>query len=206
MYCFNCGTNLEEGNDFCPNCGKPAGEKKNHSVVAASANSAAAASASAVNAVPTIALAAMALVTIVVVACCAFFATGAFGADKAVAGIPVVTQATPVATTVVTTPAPAPTVNKGGYVLPDSNSRYFSKAEFYSMSLVDLYHARNEIYARHGRGFVNTDLQAYFGSQSWYRCTVSPEHFNEGVLSKIEKANANLMLEVEKERNSPYLA
>lgn len=67
------------------------------------------------------------------------------------------------------------------YVLSDSDSRYYSRAELERMSVLDLYHARNEIYARHGRGFKNQDLRDYFASMPWYRETVSPEAFDEGV-------------------------
>lgn len=101
--------------------------------------------------------------------------------------------------------AQSATAQGGSYVLADSDSRYYSRAELEKLSTLDLYHARNEIYARHGRGFKNEDLRTFFGAKSWYRETISPEAFNESVLNEYEKANANLMLEIEKSRNSPYL-
>ena len=73
------------------------------------------------------------------------------------------------------------------------------------MDLHDLYLARNEIFARHGRLFNNQDLQAYFNGKDWYNGTVSPSNFNEDVFNDYEKKNAALMLEVERNQNSPYL-
>ena len=93
------------------------------------------------------------------------------------------------------------------YVLPDSNSRYYSKDELYNMTLEELFYARNEIFARHGRGFNNATLKSYFGAKSWYTERYSPETFDSmtSPLNSYEKKNSELMLEVEKERNSPYL-
>lgn len=93
----------------------------------------------------------------------------------------------------------------GAYILGDSNSRYYNESELLSMDLHDLYLARNEIFARHGRLFNNQDLQAYFNGKDWYRGTVNPSDFNEGVFNDYEKKNAALMLEVERSQNSPYL-
>ncbi len=94
----------------------------------------------------------------------------------------------------------------GDYVLPDSDSRYYTRAELEAMDDLDLYHARNEIFARHGRIFKNPDLQEYFGSKSWYNGTIAPEDFDEEVLNDYEDENAKLMLAIEQERNSPYLS
>lgn len=97
----------------------------------------------------------------------------------------------------------------GDYVLPDSNSRYYSESELQSMSIWDLYLARNEIYARHGRDFKHRDLKEYFATKSWYSIRYSPEEFDRQEASKFndfERKNADLMLKIEKSRNSPYLA
>ena len=53
----------------------------------------------------------------------------------------------------------------------------------------ELWMAKNEIYARHGRKFRNEYLQGYFDSQSWYTGTVEPADFNESVLSETESDN-----------------
>ena len=73
------------------------------------------------------------------------------------------------------------------------------------MSDLELYRARNEIYARHGRGFKNTDLQEYFNAQSWYKRTVDPDKFDSSVLNDYERKNAELMLTIEKGRGSKYV-
>ena len=121
--------------------------------------------------------------------------------EKEVVYVPVPSEPTPAPQ-----PAPAPrTVSSSEYVLPDSNSRYYSASELSSMSNWDLYLARNEIYARHGRGFVREDLQAHFNSCSWYTRRIEPEDFNEYVLSDVERSNAYTMKDIEESRGSPYL-
>lgn len=91
------------------------------------------------------------------------------------------------------------------YMLPSSDSAYYSEADIKGLSDWELYLARNEIYARHGRGFNNADLQRYFSSKSWYRKTCEPDKFDESVLNKYEKANAAMILAREKAINSQYL-
>lgn len=91
------------------------------------------------------------------------------------------------------------------YLLPDSASRYYAKDELAAMSLYDLYLARNEIYARHGRLFKNSDLQTYFNGQPWYNGTIAPGDFSDGMLNEFERQNAITIQEVERSQNSPYL-
>lgn len=94
----------------------------------------------------------------------------------------------------------------GDYVLADSDTRLYTADELSSYSNWELYIARNEIYARHGRGFNNQDLQDYFNSKSWYKQTSTPEDFDESVLSSIERQNADTIKSVEEERGSEYLS
>lgn len=94
------------------------------------------------------------------------------------------------------------------YFLPDSNTRIYSKSELEKMSNHDLFIARNEIFARHGRGFSNAELRDYFNSKSWYHKTHEPSEFDSKVyntLSQTEKSNAETMLAIEKTRGSSYL-
>ncbi len=130
---------------------------------------------------------------------------GASDASSEVSGAATGDVASSAASSTGSTASQSAAAQGNDYVLADSSSRYYSRSELEKLSTLDLYHARNEIYARHGRGFKKDDLRAYFSSKSWYRETTSPESFNEGVLNECEKANANLMLEIEKSRNSPYL-
>lgn len=92
------------------------------------------------------------------------------------------------------------------YILPESDCRMYTRAELEELSTWELYLARNEVFARHGRQFKNEDLASYFSSQSWYNGEHSPDDF-DGWFSpnEYEKANMDLILEIEHERNSPYL-
>lgn len=98
-------------------------------------------------------------------------------------------------------------VQSSGYILPQSNSRYYSKSELSSLSLNDLWIARNEIYARHGRGFRDEALQDYFNRQSWYTYRYSPDEFDSmsGVLNDYEITNADTIKSIEQERGSSHL-
>ncbi len=92
-----------------------------------------------------------------------------------------------------------------GYLLPDSDARFYSESEFSDLSLYYLYLARNEIFARRGRLFNNADLQNYFNGKSWYHGTIAPEDFDEGVFNEYERRNAAALLEYERSQGSPYL-
>ena len=91
------------------------------------------------------------------------------------------------------------------YVFPDSNTRHYSRQELEKYDNHTLFLARNEIYARHGRKFENSELQQYFGSKPWYRGTIAPDNFDEGVFNDSERANAYLIRDIETERGSEYL-
>lgn len=60
---------------------------------------------------------------------------------------------------------------------------------------------RNEIYARHGRMFVDQDLQTYFDRQEWYVPEKSPTDFDDNELNEIEMYNAVFILNYEKSMN-----
>lgn len=95
--------------------------------------------------------------------------------------------------------------NHSGYILPNSNSKTYSRAELEKLDNHTLFLARNEIYARHNRKFVSMELQTYFAQKSWYSPSIEPGDFQDSWLNDAERANANTMLEIEKSRNSPYL-
>ncbi len=74
------------------------------------------------------------------------------------------------------------------------------------MSSYDLWIARNEIFARHGRGFDDPQLQEYFNNKTWYTRQYSPAEWDASQsISDIEADNAALMLDIENDRNSEYL-
>ncbi|MCC8183109.1 MAG: SH3 domain-containing protein, partial [Clostridiales bacterium] len=87
-----------------------------------------------------------------------------------------------------------------GYILPYSNSKYYTASELSGLSKSQLRLARNEIYARHGRKFTDSDLQSYFNSCTWYSGTVDAATFDANVssyLNSYEVANLSLILELE---------
>ena len=99
-------------------------------------------------------------------------------------------------------------VSSQDYVLPGSASKCYSRSELEKMSLWELYLARNEIFARHGRGFKNQDLTDYFATKRWYTQTYTPEEFDaisSSQLNDYELKNVQTMYEIEQSRNSPYL-
>lgn len=93
----------------------------------------------------------------------------------------------------------------GDYVLPDSNTRRYSRAELEKMDLHTLFLARNEIFARHGAGFKKQELRDWFGSKPWYHESIPAGSYGTEILNDVEKDNALLMRDVETARNSPYL-
>ena len=104
--------------------------------------------------------------------------------------------------------APAPeklSAASGDYVLADSASRAYSESELSSLTDYQLFLARNEIYARHGRRFKNAELQRYFSSKPWYTPLYEPDAFSDDLLSSVEKQNAEAMLAIERSRGSAYL-
>ncbi len=108
-------------------------------------------------------------------------------------------------TTTTDTKSTSETSTSSDYVLPDSDTHLYTRDELESLSDQQLFYARNEIYARHGRGFDSDELQTYFNSKSWYTRRYDPADFPDSLLNSTEKANAGLMLEIEKDRNSPYV-
>ena len=91
-------------------------------------------------------------------------------------------------------------------MLADTSTRVYSKDELRNMSSYDLWIARNELFARHGRGFSDPTLQEYFNNKSWYTRQYSPEEWDATQsLSGVEAQNAANMVAVEEERHSEYL-
>lgn len=79
------------------------------------------------------------------------------------------------------------------YFFPDSDSRYLTFDDYCGMNHWELILARNEIFARHGRRFVNEDIQEYFDGCSWYSGTISPDDFDSSVLNDYEVYNVYLL-------------
>lgn len=80
------------------------------------------------------------------------------------------------------------------YILPDSNTRYLSDSEAAALGAEKIQLAINEIYARHGRVFINADNSAYFSSKSWYQPVQGKTDAQiEAEFNEYEKANLDLM-------------
>ena len=79
------------------------------------------------------------------------------------------------------------------WIFPDSSQRLLTDADVEGLSAWELKVARNEIYARHGRRFKDTALQAYFDSCSWYEGTIAPADFSDDMLSSMELANVRFL-------------
>lgn len=103
---------------------------------------------------------------------------------------------------VIVTMEPTPTPEASDdYILPDSNSRYYSESEIRHLTKEELRIARNEIYARKGRRFQDETLQAYFNSKSWYYGTINADDFTQDMLNQYEKQNAITISEYEAKMN-----
>lgn len=82
------------------------------------------------------------------------------------------------------------------YVFPDSDKRYLTEEDVHEMDASYVRLGLNEIYARHGRKFNDTELQNYFSSQAWYTPEYTPDEFSaiEGsVFNEYEKANVEFL-------------
>ena len=92
----------------------------------------------------------------------------------------------------------------GDYVLPESNTKYYSKSEIDALSEEQVFYARNEIYARHGRKFQMDYLDQYFRSKEWYNPSIDPEKFDslgDSLFNDYEIKNRDALLEREQELN-----
>ncbi len=79
------------------------------------------------------------------------------------------------------------------YYFTFSDQKYIEPYELEDLSLEDLFKARNEIFARHGRKFKNEMLSEYFESCSWYQGVIEPEDFDNGNLNECEKKNIEII-------------
>lgn len=92
------------------------------------------------------------------------------------------------------------------YILPESATRLYTAEELSALSDYELYLARNEAFAKYGRKFKNADLVQYFSGKDWYVPTYEPADFDAmpSPLNDIERANIDLVRQIESQRNSPY--
>lgn len=77
--------------------------------------------------------------------------------------------------------------------------RYLTRSDLEGLTQEQLRIARNEIYARRGRLFLDEELQKYFDSFDWYTGTIQPDDFQEELLNDFERKNIELIVAYEKE-------
>ena len=79
------------------------------------------------------------------------------------------------------------------YILEDSAVRYLTEADLARLTQEQCRLAENEIYARHGCIFDDSDVQSYFESRSWYVGRIPAGNFTEALLNDYEKKNLELI-------------
>lgn len=88
------------------------------------------------------------------------------------------------------------------FIFPDSDKKYLSEDEVRAKTVEDMMIGRNEIFARHGYIFKNSNLKSHFEGTSWYQGTIASSEFNqEQVFNEFEKKNVELIKKVEDEIN-----
>ena len=85
------------------------------------------------------------------------------------------------------------------YILANSDKRIVSREELMKLTQEQVRMACNELYARHGRKFLDANIQAYFNSKSWYIGTIEPEAFDEAVFNEYEQKNKDTIVMYETE-------
>ena len=85
-------------------------------------------------------------------------------------------------------------INNYDQLFRHTADRYFTAEDFADCPEDILKLAKNEIYARHGRMFLDREIYEYFLTRMWYEPTYAPEEFDESCLNEYEKANIELLV------------
>ena len=93
-------------------------------------------------------------------------------------------------TTMNSSPSEIGNTYKGDFIFYDSSYRLLNSSEASMLSSAQVQQAINEIYARYGRAFKNSQIRAYFQSTEWY---IENPSYSDSYLNDIEKANINLL-------------
>lgn len=93
-------------------------------------------------------------------------------------------------TTMNSSPSEIGITYKGDFIFYDSSYRLLNSVEASTLSSAQAQHAINEIYARYGRAFKNSQIRAYFQSTEWY---IENPSYSDSYLNDIEKANITLL-------------
>ena len=93
-------------------------------------------------------------------------------------------------TTMNSSPSEIGNTYKGDFIFYDSSYRLLNSSEASMLSSAQVQQAINEIYARYGRAFKNSQIRAYFQSTEWY---IENPSYSNSYLNDIEKSNINLL-------------
>ena len=94
-------------------------------------------------------------------------------------------------------------IDEYGFLLPDSDTKEYTKDELQSLTDEELSQAAKEILARHGRIFDDSTWPFRFGAFTWYSPEYDPVEFDsrDDILNDIEKKNLETILGLQHERN-----
>ncbi len=95
-----------------------------------------------------------------------------------------------VITTMNSSPSVIGNTYKSDFIFYDSSYRLLNSSEASMLSSAQVQQAINEIYARYGRVFKNSQIRAYFQSTEWY---IENPSYSDSYLNDIEKSNINLL-------------
>ena len=93
-------------------------------------------------------------------------------------------------TTMNSSPSEIGNTYKGDFIFYDSSYRLLNSSEITWLSSAQVQQAINEIYARYGRAFKNSQIRAYFQSTEWY---IENPSYSDSYLNDIEKSNITLL-------------
>lgn len=80
---------------------------------------------------------------------------------------------------------------KSDFIFYDSSYRKLTDSEVSRLSSSQIQQAINEIYARYGRVFKDSQIKAYFNSTEWY---IENPGYSDSNVNNIEKANLSLLI------------
>ena len=78
----------------------------------------------------------------------------------------------------------------GDYVLNNSSRELLSEEDIINLTYDELVHARDEIYARHGKIFEDLETREYFNGKGWYSPSTG---YSDDELTLLEKQNIDLI-------------
>lgn len=93
--------------------------------------------------------------------------------------------------------------SKPEYMIADSDSRRITEADLADMDEFETWLAVNEIYARHGRMFLDEDIRKWFESKSWYHGTIPGETFDANLdeyMNETEKYNIDFIADYQRKK------